>query len=330
MLTNYLKVALRAIGRYPLYAFVSTASLAVGFAACLVIYLYIQDERSYDTFHPEAENTYRLTRMWEESGFRPNTPAPVGPLMASENPDAGVMANPPTNAHFRPEAVISIGSLPTLAFPAIFKLWGLNAFKTYVTLADEASPGEFAQYANTFFRRHRQDSTSVMGIQALTEIHLQSNLLDEFEDNGDARFLHLLSALAILIVLIAAINYTNLASARASTRGIEVGMRRAAGANRGQSHARSTSSRQAILALTVNRFSSSRLRMTQCGNSTKFSAMSCASYRESCRSVRRINIRVRATPPALRLGRGQGPTMRYRSAATGSTTGSPKHWALNW
>ncbi len=63
MIKNYLLIGLRNIRQSPLYAFINIFSLAVGLTACLVIYLFIQDEKSFDAFHRQKELLYRLDEV---------------------------------------------------------------------------------------------------------------------------------------------------------------------------------------------------------------------------------------------------------------------------
>ena len=63
MIRNYLLIALRNIAQSPLYAFINIFSLAIGLTACLVIYLFIHDEQSFDAFHSKRENIYRLDEI---------------------------------------------------------------------------------------------------------------------------------------------------------------------------------------------------------------------------------------------------------------------------
>jgi putative ABC transport system permease protein len=63
MFKNYLAISLRNIRQNPLYAFINIFSLAIGLAACLVIYLFITDERSFDAFHAKNESIYRLDEV---------------------------------------------------------------------------------------------------------------------------------------------------------------------------------------------------------------------------------------------------------------------------
>ncbi|NIR50975.1 ABC transporter permease, partial [candidate division KSB1 bacterium] len=60
MLKNYFKIALRNIRRNFTYSFINIVGLATGLASCLMIVVYVQHERSYDTFHPDSERIYRV------------------------------------------------------------------------------------------------------------------------------------------------------------------------------------------------------------------------------------------------------------------------------
>jgi putative ABC transport system permease protein len=63
----------------------------------------------------------------------------------------------------------------------------------------------------------------------LTNIHLHSNKLGELDGNGNAQFVYIFSAIALLILLIACVNFMNLSTARSSNRAKEVGVRKVLG-----------------------------------------------------------------------------------------------------
>src|ERR1041385_2726532 len=67
---------------------------------------------------------------------------------------------------------------------------------------------------------------------SLLSIHLYSNIEGEFDANGDIRYVYILGAAAIFLVIIACINFMNLSTARAVGRGKEVGVRKTMGATR--------------------------------------------------------------------------------------------------
>ena len=71
-------------------------------------------------------------------------------------------------------------------------------------------------------------------LQPLTDIHLRSRLMGEIGVNGDIRVVYLFAAIALLILLIAAINFINLATARSAGRAREAGIRKVLGSERRQ------------------------------------------------------------------------------------------------
>ena len=68
MIRNYLTVALRNLLRQPVYSLINIVGLAIGMAACMLIVLYIQDELSYDRYHPDADRIYRIVDDIESGG----------------------------------------------------------------------------------------------------------------------------------------------------------------------------------------------------------------------------------------------------------------------
>lgn len=90
MFKNYFKVALRNIFRQKAYAFINISGLAIGICCCLLIVSYVLDELSYDNFHPEVEQTYRiaLDRKFPDNQFMyARSPIPMGPTLAREMPE---------------------------------------------------------------------------------------------------------------------------------------------------------------------------------------------------------------------------------------------------
>lgn len=77
MLQNYWKVAIRNIARRKLYAFINAFGLSIAFACCVLIYLYVIDELSFDQFH---ENKDRIVRIhytsFDEEKFKEGDPSP--------------------------------------------------------------------------------------------------------------------------------------------------------------------------------------------------------------------------------------------------------------
>ena len=106
MFKNYLKIALRNIRKQKLYSLINIFGLTLGITCCILIYLFIQDEFSYDTFHENAENIYRIeevnyyalkseikpspffdTRSPEGIRKSPWLPMPLGPTLQERYPE---------------------------------------------------------------------------------------------------------------------------------------------------------------------------------------------------------------------------------------------------
>jgi putative ABC transport system permease protein len=90
MFTNYLKVAFRNINRQKGYAFINIAGLAVGMACCILLLLWVQDEFSYDGFHENIENLYRVEqdqKTGDQLFHVSVTPYPMGRALVAEIPE---------------------------------------------------------------------------------------------------------------------------------------------------------------------------------------------------------------------------------------------------
>jgi putative ABC transport system permease protein len=81
MLRNYFKVAYRNLIRNKLYSIISIFGLGIGIACCLLIYLYVSSEFSFDRFHADAGNIYRIIHTEDETGeFPEGTESTAGVL----------------------------------------------------------------------------------------------------------------------------------------------------------------------------------------------------------------------------------------------------------
>jgi putative ABC transport system permease protein len=90
MFKNYIKIALRNIKRQKGYSFINIAGLAIGMACCILILLWVQHEVSYNRFHENADDIYRIyTDFHYDQGIIPfsNIPQPVGPEIQSKVPE---------------------------------------------------------------------------------------------------------------------------------------------------------------------------------------------------------------------------------------------------
>ena len=63
MFKNYVKTAVRAIKRHKGYSFINIFGLAIGMACCILILLWVQNELSYDRFHANGDDIYRIIKQ---------------------------------------------------------------------------------------------------------------------------------------------------------------------------------------------------------------------------------------------------------------------------
>src|ERR1051325_5118001 len=82
MIRNYFTIALRNIRQNPLYSFINIFSLAIGLAACMVIYLFIDDEKSFDSFNAKKDRIYRVDEVQSFPGTNVQKVALTMPGMA--------------------------------------------------------------------------------------------------------------------------------------------------------------------------------------------------------------------------------------------------------
>ena len=127
-----------------------------------------------------------------------------------------------------------------LASLDISKGWLSIDFYTYLLLQATQVTDEVETKLPDFMERHLGAQMEAAGIrlklflQPLTDIHLHSHLDFEISPNGDIRYVYLFLAIALLVLLLACINFMNLSTARSENRSNEIGMRKVVGASRGE------------------------------------------------------------------------------------------------
>jgi putative ABC transport system permease protein len=160
----------------------------------------------------------------------------------------GVIEDPPPKSHFQFDAVFSLISSRQSAEAS----WTSNSCFTYILLREGATAEALEAKLPDFTRRHygpqffretgvryedyyaKGDHRFGFRLEPLTEIHLGTSVKDTLSLKGNAANLRMLSAVAFFILLIAAINFMNLATARFAHRSREVGVRKVLGSERRQ------------------------------------------------------------------------------------------------
>jgi putative ABC transport system permease protein len=320
MLKNYLKIAFRNIRKNKTYSIINISGLTVGVACSLLILLYVADELSYDRFHKNSDNIYRVvtdqdivqsglvadllseefpevekttrlyvTKIWGrnglisfgEKGFYTDNlimadqsffdvftykfikgnqkeslsditsiviteeaakkffgnDDPMGKILTYENNFefrvTGVLAKLPHNSHLKFDFVIPLENYRTIReSPNGLTNWYNNAFVTYAVLQKNTNPIVLANKLQNSVEKRVGKEYFHPSFQRMRDIHLHSHFESEIESNSDISYIYIFSAIALLIMLIACINYMNLCTARSMTRAEEIGMRKVLGANR--------------------------------------------------------------------------------------------------
>jgi putative ABC transport system permease protein len=321
MLRNNLKIAARHLWNQKGYTILNAGGLAVGMATCLLIGLYIQDELSYDDFHPQADRIQVMT-IGDSTNRRTNTPYPLGQAIAHEvpgvarvtqtqevyerpvrldadgrrmertqqvlradsaffrvfngfplrrgarasvldGPNEAVITKSMARRFFgdrdpighpltvegdtvREYTVVGVTTVPsnsTIQFdmvvswhsvsPALRTSWRDFTSHTYVRSKEGRSPQRLGTAATRATPLKTLDRDYYVSSISLPDYYLS----DEYRTGGfrgQVRYLYIFGTVALLVLLIAVINYVNLVTAQSQQRIREVGVRKAMGARRGQ------------------------------------------------------------------------------------------------
>ena len=339
MIFNYIKVSIRNLLAQKGYLFINITGLAIGIASALLIILYVVDEFSYDKFHKNSKNTYRVylnAKIQGQELIGAVTCSPVSPTMVTSYPDVtnfcrvftfagepiiryenksfvekrvffvdstffsvfdgfklirgdntkilnsknqmvitestakryfgnddpigkvvqfgqqkqnwvvtGVMQNPPKNSHLKFDILCSFVSQPQLQNT----YWVSNNVYSYIVVKEgvpikdidqklaeltktRAGP-QFEQFAQITPEDFKKSGMRYgYFAQPLLNIHLKSNLQYEPEPGGNLVMVYVFLLVALFIIVIAAINFMNLATARSAKRAREVGVRKVFGSSK--------------------------------------------------------------------------------------------------
>ncbi|GAB2790216.1 ABC transporter permease [Rhabdobacter roseus] len=342
MIRNYLKIARRNLLKNKMNTAINIIGLSIGMACCILIVMYVVDERSYDRYWPNGERIYRVAlerkypdrvakyaiipdsyasvlkrdipgveevvrlftltrnapavfkyqgRVFEESNVlaadstffevfqtalirgnpdqvlnRPNTVVltqqtarrlfgkanPVGKVIELvQGPKlevTGVCADLPPNIHFTFDFLLSTVAQPNAAQPENFISFSATTYlrlkpevqpKTvqaqFPTLVEKYAAGQVQRNFGVSYKEYlKAGSGYFYFLQPLRGIHLNSHLEDELGSNGSQTLVTIFSLIAMFVLLIAAINFMNLATARSAERAREVGIRKSLGSTKSQ------------------------------------------------------------------------------------------------
>lgn len=149
---------------------------------------------------------------------------------------AGVIRDVPDNTHLDFDAVASLDALAGRIGPRFLSAWNSSTdFHTYFLLKQGADVEAVRSGMPAFLDRHAGENASKrsdMAIMSIADIHLRSQRDEEWKPPGNRSTIYGFTAIALLILFIACVNFVNLATASASSRATEVGVRKSLGATR--------------------------------------------------------------------------------------------------
>lgn len=185
----------------------------------------------------KQSNTMVISKTLAEKWF-PNESA-MGQSVKTDGEDTkiitGIMADPPINSSVRAHGLISYGT-NTVGQDA----WGNMNDQLFIVLKPEVQAQDVLPFMSQMYDKYMAPIYSKFGasaefsLQPLTDIHLYSAFDFESATVGNINYLYIFSAIGFFMLLIACINYMNLATARSVARSKEVGIRKAMGSYKTQ------------------------------------------------------------------------------------------------
>ncbi|HWZ03395.1 MAG TPA: ABC transporter permease [Mucilaginibacter sp.] len=326
MLKTYFKLAYRNITKDKAYSIINISGLAIGLASSILILLWVQNELSYDKFHKNAGQIYRIASDFGDSksaansagmpaGLKAEMPViknavriqpanttlletgnkkfeeenvfyadasfmdvfsyplvkgdrstalkqpdavlitqamskkyfgnedPIGKVIRKDNKEnvvvTGVLANIPANSDLQFDFILPMTSLARTNSDLKNNVWDNFNFWDYIQVDKSFDPSvanltRLEKQIDQIFQKHSPGTKALFYLQPLTKIHLAPERLGDMPGHGNAQYVSIFFIVAILILVVACINFMNLATARSARRAKEIGLRKVAGAVRGQ------------------------------------------------------------------------------------------------
>jgi putative ABC transport system permease protein len=189
----------------------------------------------------ERKNTVLLSERMARKYF--GVEDPLGKIVRINDKDCevtGVVGNPPANTQVQHDILMSVRS--ELEIEEHFQGWkpGIAGVVTLIKLKPGVDAAEFerlirdlpAKYAGEVLKK--MGAVNLMVLQPLKKLYLYESTIENLRPSQKLVYLYIFSAIAVLILVLACMNFVNLATARSAGRAGEVGVRKAAGAERRQ------------------------------------------------------------------------------------------------
>jgi putative ABC transport system permease protein len=157
----------------------------------------------------------------------------------------GVFKDLPGNVHLHYNGLISNATIEDQIGSERFNdrsagsFWNVTCY-TYVLMAENTTAALVLDKFPEFYDKYMKElgdqikASFELRITPLMDVHFQKEELTWDLPKGNMNYVYILAVIALLLIVIASINYTNLTTARATSRGKEIGIRKVGGANRGK------------------------------------------------------------------------------------------------
>jgi putative ABC transport system permease protein len=126
-MNTFIKTTLRGIKKNKGYSFINVFGLALGLACCIMIVMWVRDERSFDRFNKNFDTIYRIVADWPKNGWEgvDATPQPLGPLVVDQIPGVMDMVRfaPHSRLVFRYKDKAFYESRGLIADPSLFRIF---------------------------------------------------------------------------------------------------------------------------------------------------------------------------------------------------------------
>ncbi len=151
----------------------------------------------------------------------------------------GVLKPISSNSHLQFDFLIPLSYVANNWYDIKNKTWDSFNFYSYLKMGSNFDPSQASldrmnHQIDLIYKKHIPDFRVNYFLQPLTSIHLHSNMQIELPGNGNIQYVNIFFVVAIFILVVACINFMNLATARSSRRAKEVGLRKVVGAERYQ------------------------------------------------------------------------------------------------
>jgi len=161
---------------------------------------------------------------------------PIGKTLSVDNQFdftvTAVVEDPPFNTQLQFDFLVNFETLTSFGYN--LEGWGTHSHYIYVQLTENIPYKEVEEKIKNLFIQYNEQSTFLLHLQPIADIHLYSDSVHGIGNDGDIILVYAFSLIALVIILIACINFMNLYTAQASIRLREIGLRKVVGARRNQ------------------------------------------------------------------------------------------------